>query len=110
VGSKPSGCAISGRSDPIGLQLKVEGKSRATTVKTPDGVVIVDLPDHIPVAAEEIALLRAFLAEEINGILWPTVRSAPDPNATPSADNQLTDHLVIAVATDGSNQGVQSCR
>lgn len=38
--------------------------------RTPDGYVVhLDLPDNLPVTSEEIALLRAFLSDEIRAIL-----------------------------------------
>jgi len=56
-------------------------------------VVAVDLPEHLPIAAEEIALLRAFLAPEINEILRPT------PAA--SVANQPATKSPAAAAEDG---------
>lgn len=38
---------------------------------TPDGYAVQsDLPESLPVTAAEIALLRAFLSDEINAILY----------------------------------------
>lgn len=84
--------------------MKSPRKSRA---KTPNGNVAVDLPGRIPVTAEEIALLRAFLAREIDAILWPTPATGATQafNAPPSADRQPTDQLPAAVAEDGSARG-----
>lgn len=91
--------------------MRTPSKSKAVKVKTPDGVVADDLPERMPVVAEEIALLRAFLAQEIDEILWPTAAGlAQTSNKSLSADNQPTNHSLAAVATDGSAAGEQSCR
>jgi len=93
--------------------VKAPSKSKAIKVKTPDRVVAVDLPERLPVASEEVAILRAFLAQEIDAILFPAseASSAQASNASASVNHQTADHLSAAVAKDGSaSAGAQPCR
>jgi hypothetical protein len=91
--------------------LNAQSKSKAKKVDTSLGIVVDDLPEHIPVTAQEVTLLRAFLAREINESFWPTASSARPSEATPPADNQPADHCPAAVANDGASlTGAQLCR
>ena len=46
------------------------GKPVPTAFKNSDGITVVsDLPGSLPVVREEVALLRAFLSDEIRAIL-----------------------------------------
>jgi hypothetical protein len=93
--------------------VKEPSKSRAVKVETPDGVVATNLPERLPVVSEEVAILRAFLAQEIDAILLsaPAAHSTQSSNASASDDHQTADHLSAAVAKDGSAPaGAQPCR
>lgn len=63
----------------------VSGKSLADTTQPPlraavDGLsVSSDLPAHLPVANEEIGILRAFLSDAIDEILWPRASADDAP-------------------------------
>ena len=93
-------------------QVQAPSKSRAIKVKTPDSVVAIELPDRLPVVSEEVAILRAFLAQEIDAILLPAPAALLQAsNASASVDHQTADHLSAAVAKDGSGSaGAQLCR
>lgn len=93
--------------------MKAPSKSRAIKAETPDGVVAIDLPERLPVVSEEVAILRAFLAQEIDAILLstPAAISVQASNASASVDHQTADHLSAAVAKDGSAPaGARQCR
>jgi len=75
--------------------------------------VAIDLPERLPVVSEEVAILRAFLAQEIDAILFfdPAAISVQVSNPSASDDHQTADHFPAAVTKDGSAPaGARQCR
>ena len=96
-----------------GCQVNAPSKARAKKVKTPDCVVAVDLPERLPVVVEEVAILRAFLAQEIERYFGPPRRLFQCRPRTLSLQATIKQQIIFLPPPpkDGSAPtGAQPCR